>query len=292
MHKNIKLRPVALFELIKPQVLPGVVASSVFGYLIAAEHDVDFRVLTLLCIGCALSFAGAATWNQVLEYKHDRLMTRTALRPIAAGSILPQTGALIGAGLISLGVIVLAAGPGSLTAALSVLAFTSYVFVYTPMKRTTGAAMLVGTLPGALPALGGAVAAQGRIEVIGSLTFLLLLAWQLPHFCALSWLLRTQYQTAKFHTPGSISKCDWRYPRLFALSGAIGCAAIAASLPLFSQSISYLFTGITAALGALLVATAVDFYSNPTTSNSKMMFRSSIWFLFSLPTLALIERTY
>ncbi len=264
--------------LLKPRILPGVVGSSTFGYLVSVTA------------GCTLSFGGAAACNQALEHSHDKSMPRTALRPIASGRISPNLGMLFGAALNSIGILLLALGPGRLTAFLGVLAFFSYVFLYTPMKRETGLAMLVGTIPGALPALGGAAAASGYFTTICGLVFALLLFWQLPHFCALSWAFRDQYKMAKFITLSEDSRYGSQFVRSLALFGAVGSILIALSMPLYSESISWLFTLGSAVFGGLLMRAAIQFYIAPTTPNSYLLIRRSTWFILSLPLFALIER--
>ena len=95
----------------------------------------------------------------------------------------------------------------ALTALLSVITIVSYVLLYTPLKRKTKLSLYAGTLPGALPALGGWTAFTNTIDLPGLLLFGVLLFWQIPHFLALAWIYRVDYEQAgfKMHTEGGES---------------------------------------------------------------------------------------
>jgi protoheme IX farnesyltransferase len=96
-----------------------------------------------------------------------------------------------------------AAGTGYLTAfvnpltgGLAALTLASYILMYTPLKRRTSLATLVGAVPGALPILGGWTATGSGITVAAWALFGILFLWQLPHFLALAWLFRDEYGRA------------------------------------------------------------------------------------------------
>jgi protoheme IX farnesyltransferase len=163
----------------------------------AAPGGIDPASLAATCLGTALVASGAAAFNQVGERDLDRLMERTRIRPMADGRMsvgegLGISGALGASGLI---VLWLAAAPAAALVALATL--LCYVLIYTPLKRRTSLATVVGAVPGALPPLIGWTAAGGSLASAAPWSlFLLMFVWQLPHFLAIAWLYREDYARA------------------------------------------------------------------------------------------------
>lgn len=174
-----------------------VVATTAGGYYMAAPKTFDPAVLLVTCLGTALVASGAAALNQVRERDIDSLMTRTKARPIASGRMSPGEGVGLGSVMAAAGLAVLWAG-ASLTAALVALAtLLTYSLIYTPMKRRTSLATIIGAVPGALPPLIGWTAAGGSLAAASAWSlFLLMFVWQLPHFLAIAWLYREDYARA------------------------------------------------------------------------------------------------
>lgn len=155
-------------------------------------------ILSHLVGGTALLVGGANALNQVLEREADASMGRTRDRPVAAGRI-PAGGAAAAGGLLCVaGIGWLWAATNPLTAGLGVAAALVYLGVYTPLKRRSPASLLVGAVPGALPALGGWTAVHDRVDATGLALFAVLFLWQLPHFLALGRRFRHQYRAAGF----------------------------------------------------------------------------------------------
>ena len=125
-------------------------------------------------------------------------MNRTRSRPLPLGSISPAAGQLFATVLSIAGLIVLALGANLLAAAVALATLVSYAWVYTPLKRRTPWAVLVGAVPGALPPVIGWAAATGALTVEAWLLFGIVFAWQLPHFHSLAWLHRDDYARAGF----------------------------------------------------------------------------------------------
>jgi protoheme IX farnesyltransferase len=136
--------------------------------------------------------------NQVLERDPDARMRRTANRAIPAGRISPENALVYGAALGLGGVIYVAVFLNLLTALLAAVTLASYVFIYTPLKRKTSLNTVIGAVPGALPPLGGWAAARGSLSLEGWGLFLIVFLWQLPHFLAIAWLLREDYERGGF----------------------------------------------------------------------------------------------
>lgn len=184
--------------LVKFRLSATVVLSSVLAYLVALG-GVTFAwwPIVVLTLGGFLTTAAANVLNELLEKDYDALMVRTAGRPLAEGR-LNSSDALLIAGFASIGGITLLALFNPWTAFLGMLSLISYAFVYTPLKRVGPVAVIVGAIPGALPALIGCAAAEGAITTLGITLFAIQFFWQLPHFYAIGYLGFEDYQKAGF----------------------------------------------------------------------------------------------
>src|SRR5206468_7363426 len=136
--------------------------------------------------------------NQLFERDTDALMRRTRSRPLPDRRVSPADAAVFGSALSIAGLGLLVARANVLAAALALATIGVYLLVYTPMKRRTPFAMLVGAVPGALPPLIGWTAAHGTIAPGGAALFAIVFLWQIPHFLAISWLYRDDYAKAGF----------------------------------------------------------------------------------------------
>jgi heme o synthase len=149
-------------------------------------------------LGTALVAAGASALNQLLEREHDAKMERTEDRPLPSGRLQPGTVLLFGGISAGLGLLYLSLAVNPLTSLLGAATLGSYLFIYTPLKRVTTLNTVVGAIPGALPPLMGWAAARGEISSGGWALFAILFFWQLPHFLAIAWIYREQYERAGF----------------------------------------------------------------------------------------------
>jgi protoheme IX farnesyltransferase len=149
--------------------------------------------LAVTLLGTALLVGAAAALNQLLERDVDARMERTSGRPLPAGRLSPRFVLGFGLGLGAAGAFALYAGVNPLTAGLGALALVLYVLAYTPLKRRTSWALVVGAVPGALPALMGWTARTGGIGAPGLVLFGILFLWQLPHFIAIASYLKDDY---------------------------------------------------------------------------------------------------
>jgi len=182
-----------LVELGKPRLSLLVIFTSAMGMWLAAEPAPLLpSIVFLLATSCLV--AAANTLNCWIEIEIDGLMRRTRERPLPAGRLRPHVALASGSVLSIVALTALYASTNLLTTGLGAIALVSYVLVYTPLKRITPWALLVGTLPGALPPLMGWTAATGEIAAPGLFAFGLLVAWQLPHFVAISIYLEDDFR--------------------------------------------------------------------------------------------------
>ena len=147
-------------------------------------------------LGVCLLVMGAGALNMLIERDVDQLMTRTKDRPLAARRMSPSTALLVGLGLLAAAFPLIAVFGNALTIGLAVLSLFLYVLVYTPMKRTSAWSLVVGAIPGAMPALMGGTLAAGHFEAAGVSLFAIAFVWQLPHFLAISLYRESEYTAA------------------------------------------------------------------------------------------------
>jgi len=197
-----QVAPSDLLALTKPRITLMAVLTVAAGFALAAPASLDawtsatWGLLIHALIGSALVAGGTNALNQVLERDVDALMRRTAGRPLPAGRLDPRDAAMFAAGAGVVGVAYLAVLVNMMTALIAAATLLSYVFVYTPLKRRTTLATLIGAVPGALPIVGGWTAAGGTLSERPAVLFAMLFFWQLPHFLALSWIYRDDYARA------------------------------------------------------------------------------------------------
>ena len=181
--------------LVKPRITMLVVFTTAGGLWLAPVRASP-RITVLTLLGTVLIVAAANVLNMYLERDSDALMTRTMGRPLPAGRMDPGIALRFGLVLAAISVPLLSFGVGAVPGLLASLALVSYVLLYTPLKRHTAAALLVGAIPGAIPPLIGWTAAQGRIELGGVLLFAVLFLWQVPHFLAITLFRKQDYARA------------------------------------------------------------------------------------------------
>jgi protoheme IX farnesyltransferase len=278
--------------LTKVRVNTLVVATTAGGFWLGAEGRTDPVLLFNVCLGTALVAGSAAALNQIAERDLDRLMERTRLRPVADGRMSVSEGTALAVALAALGTLVLWAGSGLLAALVALATFVLYVFAYTPLKRVTSLATIVGGVPGALPPLIGWAAARGTLlEAAPWALFLIGFLWQLPHILAVSWMYREDYARAGLPNLAVIDTSG-------ALSGRQAMIWAAALVP-----ISFLLatpaihlTGAVYLAGALVLglvqlAMAIRFARDRSPARARQLFYTTLVYLPALWVLMGIDRT-
>lgn len=184
--------------LTKARITALVLVTAAAGFCLASPDRIDVGQLAALLVGTALASGGAAALNQYLEREADARMTRTASRPIPAGRIPPGRGLALGLTFAAVGVGWLALRVNLLTAGLALATIVLYIVVYTPLKHRTPLNTLVGAVPGAIPPMMGWTAVTGSVGAGAWALFGILFLWQLPHFLAIAWLFRDDYEKGGF----------------------------------------------------------------------------------------------
>lgn len=188
----------AYVELLKPNIMSLVLVSTIIGFYLGGNGIQSFSKLFIMLIGTALTAGGSSALNHYLERDADKLMRRTKNRPIPSGLITPGNALLFGIILVLVGIILLVTQVNLLTGFLSILTAFLYVLVYTPLKKITWLNTSVGSIPGALPPMGGWAAATGHLDTGAWILFAIMFLWQHPHFYAIAWMCKEDYARANF----------------------------------------------------------------------------------------------
>jgi heme o synthase len=263
--------------LTKPRLNVLVVATSATGYYLGATPPLNLTTMAAAVAGTALVAAGAAALNQVYERDTDALMRRTRSRPLPDGRVTAFDARLFGLLLSAAGLALLGTLVNLQATALALATLATYLILYTPMKRRSPAATLVGAVPGALPPLIGWVAARDGVSLGGAALFLIVFLWQIPHFMAIAWLYRDDYGKAGFPMLPVIEPDGRRTGRQ---AVAYAAALVPASLiPVFVGLSGYVYAAVALVLGAALLCLAVRFAMLRTDRSARWLFFSSIAYL-------------
>jgi protoheme IX farnesyltransferase len=253
-----------------------------------AGEAVNLALFASALIGTALVAAGTNAWNQIRERDVDALMARTRRRPLPSGRLAPGAAAWFASAITVAGVGYLAVTVNVLTAALAALTFASYVFLYTPLKRTTTLNTLIGAVPGALPIVGGWTAAGGRLDAAVAALFWILFLWQLPHFLALAWLYREDYRAAGLRMLGTDDEGGHETGRLVLLY-AVALLPVSLVPTLLGVTGATYFYGALA-LGLLYAAAGAALLLTATPTRAWRLFFVSIVYLPALLTLMVVDK--
>jgi heme o synthase len=194
-----------LIELTKPRITVMVLVTAAGAFALAPRSGWSLYELAMAMLGIVLIVSSANTLNCWLERESDGLMTRTKNRPLPAGRIRPEVALTFGLFLGALAVPLLALTVNPLTGLLAAIALVSYVWIYTPMKRKSWLALIVGAVPGAMPPLMGWTAATGSLDAPGIVLFGIMFVWQLPHFLAIATFREREYTRAGLQVLPAVS---------------------------------------------------------------------------------------
>ncbi len=275
-------------ELSKLRLLSLVLITTGLGYYLAASQAINLLFLFNTILGTACVGAGANALNQWYERKLDAKMFRTRNRPIPSGRLSGQEalgfGILIS--LLGLGYLYLFVNP--LTAAMGLLTWSSYLFVYTPLKQKTVLNTWVGAIPGAIPPVMGWTAARGNLDWEALTIFGILFFWQMPHFFAIAWMYREDYAKGGFRMLPLSDDSGKRTGRHMLLNA--GALLFVSVLPYFIQQSGPVYLGSAILLGIGFMIPIVFFLKQCTQANARRVFFASIFYLPFLLTLLVIDK--
>lgn len=270
-------RTAAFISLTKLRLNSLVVATVAVGYCLGANARIDLVGIVSTLVGAALVAAGAAGLNQVSERETDRVMWRTRSRPLPDRRLSPSDAVVFSLILSAAGLLLLATGANLLAAAIALATLVSYSAVYTPLKRRSTAAALVGAVPGALPPVIGWAAARGSLSIEAWTLFLIVFVWQIPHLLAIASMYRDDYARAGFPVLPVVEPDGRRTGRQVVLFAA---ALIPISIiPVLIHLAGPWYGAGALALGIGLFALSVGFARDRTIGRARQLFFGSILYL-------------
>ena len=270
-------RAAAFLSLTKPRLNLLVLVTTIAGLYLAAPAGVPMAILLHTLVGTALVAGGAAALNQVWERDTDGLMRRTRSRPVPSGRLRSIEGLWFGMLLSIGGLVELAVAVNLTSAAVAALTLASSVLVYTPLKRRTSLATLVGAVPGALPPVIGWAAATGDVTLPALVLFGIVFFWQMPHFLAIAWLYRDDYAAAGIPLL-PVLEPDGRRTGRQALLYAAALWPVSLMPTLVGLAGGAYITAATI-LGLMLIALSASFARERSTDAARRLFLFSIIYL-------------
>jgi len=272
-----------LAELSKARLSALVVSTTAFGFLSAGPSALavaSVPTFVAASLGTALCASSAATFNQIFEVERDRQMKRTKNRPLVTGAVSKDFAVGVGCLTGASGGMLLGLGTDPVTTMLGLGNIGLYAGLYTYMKPRSEANTWVGAVVGAVPPVMGWTAATGgslfdaEAIMLGSTLFL----WQFPHFFALNWMYRKDYERGGFsmvavndphgdRTAGLIKRYGVYLASLPFISTALEVTS-----PMFAVDGGILLNGY-----ALYVASKFD--KERSNANARKVFLTSLWYL-------------
>jgi protoheme IX farnesyltransferase len=277
-----------LAELTKPGITLMVVLTAGLGFLLAEQEGISFLLLVHTLLGTGLVSAGASALNQVIERETDALMRRTAQRPLPAGRMDPDAALLFGVALGVAGLAELALAVNLLTALLGAVALAGYVFVYTPLKRVSSLATIIGAVPGAIPPMMGWSAVRNNVDLAAWVLFGILFFWQMPHFLAIAWLCRDDYREAGFPMLTVSDTNGFRTSRQVLLYGAV-LVPVSLMPSLLGLMGTVYFVGALA-LGLIYFGFGLGFARSRTTPGARWLMLASVLYFPAVLLVMLLDR--
>ena len=275
------------FELAKARLAILVTITTAVGFALGSLGPFDLPRFGWTLLGTALTAFGANILNQWMEAERDARMHRTRVRPLPSRRIRPDVALLLGLLSVVWGLLFLAAFANLLTAGLALLTEVLYLFVYTPMKTRSPLCTLVGAVCGGIPPLMGWTAATGGLHLGGWVLGAILFIWQIPHFLALAWLYRDDYERGGYRMLPIVDKSG----RLTSLMAVVYSLAL---VPLGAAAMLAGLTGWIAALGSIalgggLVWTGLALRRDLSPRSARRLFFASLIYLPLLLGLLLLD---
>lgn len=277
----------AYVELSKLRIVTMVLVTTTIGYLLGGKGAFSWFGLFFTLLGTGLAAAGSAALNNYLERDIDALMERTKGRVLPAGTMEPAHVLAFGLVLVIAGVSLLVWQVNLLTGFLVLVTAFLYVLVYTPLKRLSWINTPIGAIPGALPPLNGWAAASGEVELGAWVLFLILFAWQHPHFYAIAWMCKEDYAKAGFKMLPVIEPSGQRMFRQSILYAVL--LLLISIVPTWIGMTGGIYLVGAVLIGAMFLVTAIEAAGSRSLQSSRRLLRASVIYLPVLLALILCD---
>lgn len=274
-------------ELAKPEISSVVTLSAFAGFLVGSPTGLDGWTLLWTMLGTALCAGGVGMLNHLFERPYDAQMKRTAARPLPEGRLAPKSARRVGVLMVCGAIGLLCPLVNALTALLAALTAGLYLFVYTPLKRVTKWNTLIGTVPGALPALGGYTAATGQLGPGGWAVFGILACWQMPHFLSLAWMYRKDYARGNYAMlPVVEPEGDSTAAQMIGFAALLVPVSV---LPTLVGATGWIYGVGVVPLGLWFLGTAIAFNAERTGQKARRVLKASVFYIPLLVTLLMVD---
>ena len=288
LNKEIAKSRMSIYaELSKLNILSLVIIATVLGYYLGASGIILWEHLLITLLGTAMTACGSGALNHYLERETDAFMARTKNRPLPAGLIKPFEVMNYGVIMVLIGVLVLVTQVNMLTGFIALLTAFLYIVVYTPLKKITWLNTSIGSIPGALPILGGWTASAENIDAMAWVLFAIMYLWQHPHFYSIAWICRKDYAEANLKMlpvvdpdgNSTIRQIFWHLLLMIPIT----------SLPFIQGQLGLFYL-----LGALLITSAFFVSALPMARNRSdksalLLLKGSVFYLPSLLFIIIID---
>jgi len=287
LNKNLLIIN-SYIDLMKPSILIMVLITTILGFYLGSDGNIVWINLIWMLTGTTFSAGGASVLNQYLERDQDKIMNRTCDRPIPLGVISPYNALVFGIITVIIGTSILVVKINLLTGFLSLLTVFMYVLVYTPMKRVTWLNTSIGSVPGALPPIGGWAAATNSIDSGAWILFGILYLWQHPHFFAIAWMCKNDYEKAGFKMlpviepdgKRTVRQILWHLSLLFPIS----------LLPVLIGMNGYIYLYGSLIITLYYFLSAFPMLKNKSHKNASQILKASVLYLPALLVIIIIDK--
>ena len=283
-------RVLEYLTLTKPELTLLSMMTAVAGFLLGGGGENNAAEFLALVLGTGLVGGGAGALNQFIERSPDALMHRTAQRPLPAGRMSPGSALVFGVACSLAGLVLLGAYTNLLTGFLGGVTLATYLLLYTPLKRLTPLATIVGAVPGALPPVMGWTAVQGSLGGGAWLLFALLFCWQMPHFLSLAWMYRKDYERAGYRILTVLDHDGRRTARQILVFLSL---LLPVSVGLTTASgLGFLYAAGAAITGLAFVTAGIRFAGSRTAVAARSLFLASLAYFPLLFLFMILDRIF
>ena len=261
--------------------------ATILGYYLGnlGLGSIDILLYTLL--GTSMTAAGSGALNHYLEREADSYMTRTKNRPLPAKLISPTKVLIFGIVMVIIGTILLLLKVNMLTGFLALLTAFLYTLVYTPLKSITWLNTSIGSIPGALPIVGGWTAAKGEVETMAWVLFAIMYLWQHPHFYAIAWICKEDYLKANYKMLPVIDSTGNRTLRQIFWHLLLMVPISLLPVVLGSMGLIYLL-GVTIITCAFFIS-AIPLARNQSVKSALILLKASVFYLPALLLIIIVD---
>jgi protoheme IX farnesyltransferase len=193
--RNLKISP--YIALMKLRVVELLLVTTLPALFLAAKGVPPLGLTVATLIGGTLAAGASNAFNMIIEVDSDRLMERTAKRPIVSGAVSETQAFIFASALTIISLLIFSIFTTLWATVLTAAAILFYVFGYTiGLKRRTSQNIVWGGIAGCMPVLIGWAAVTNSLSLTAWLFFLVIFFWTPPHFWALAIKYKDDYAAA------------------------------------------------------------------------------------------------